>query len=349
MAKIPAVNIVVLTGGSTPERNVALAGAVQVVAALRRLGHSVTVVDTCSGKLDATEEQQLDATVGADPPTVEQLRQLEQQELGPRLVDLPAIKAADLVLLILHGRQGEGGELQALLDMAGVRYTGSDALGSTVAMDKDISKHLFRAAGVPTADWKMWPRQDLDELADAGNEGAGDDLGWPIVVKPLRVGSTVGLTVVRAAGELQAAIETAAQYDREVMLERFVDGRELTVGILGDRALAVGEIIPVHEIFDYECKYTPGMAQEIFPADIDQALADELRRLALRAHYALKLSDFSRVDFIVTPTGEIACLEVNTLPGMTSNSLLPQSAAAVGISFDELCQRICQLALGRSG
>lgn len=342
MAKIPTAKIVVLTGGSTPERNVALAGAVQVVAALRRLGHAVTVVDTCRGELDATAEQQLDAAVSAAPPPVEQLRQLERQELGTRLVDLPAVKAADLVFLILHGRQGEGGELQALLDMAGVRYTGSDALGSTVAMDKDISKHLFRAAGVPTADWKMWPQQDMDRLAMAG-----DDLGWPIVVKPLRVGSTVGLTLVHAESELRAAIETAAQYDREVMLERFVDGRELTVGILGDEALAVGEIIPEHEIFDYECKYTPGMAQEIFPANIDDGLDNGLRRLALEAHHALKLRDFSRVDFIVTSAGEIACLEVNTLPGMTSNSLLPQSAAAVGIDFDELCQRICQLALGR--
>ena len=199
-------------------------------------------------------------------------------------------------------------------------------------MDKDIAKRLFRAAGVPTADWLMAP---------ATAEEVGRQLGWPAVVKPSKQGSTVGLTVVKTPDDFDAAVELAVRYDDEVMIEAFVPGRELTVGILDDRALAVGEIIPRHEMFDYECKYTPGMSEEIFPADLPAAVAEECGRLGLAAHQALKLGGYSRVDFRLTPAGELVCLEVNTLPGMTSTSLLPQSAAAVGISFPELCERIC--------
>jgi D-alanine-D-alanine ligase len=164
------------------------------------------------------------------------------------------------------------------------------------------------------------------------------------VVKPSKQGSTVGLTVVKAPGEYEAAVELAGRYDDEVMIERFIPGRELTVGVLEGRALAVGEIIPRHEIFDYECKYTPGMSEEIFPADLPDPAVRECQRLALRAHEALKLGGYSRVDFRLTPAGEALCLEVNTLPGMTATSLLPQSARAVGIEFPDLCERICRTA-----
>jgi D-alanine-D-alanine ligase len=155
----------------------------------------------------------------------------------------------------------------------------------------------------------------------------------------------VGLTVVKAAGDYAAAVELAARYDDEVMVEQFVPGRELTLGILEGRALAVGEIIPRHEIFDYECKYTPGMSEEIFPADLPETVAREAGRLGVLAHEALKLGGYSRADFRLTPEGGLFCLEVNTLPGMTATSLLPQSAQAVGIAFPELCERICRTAL----
>ena len=169
-----------------------------------------------------------------------------------------------------------------------------------------------------------------------------------MVVKPSKQGSTVGLTVVKAPSGFEEAVELAGRYDDEVMIERFVPGRELTVGVLEGEALAVGEIIPRHEIFDYECKYTPGMSEEIFPADLPVAVARECQRLALLAHEALKLGGYSRVDFRLTPGGEAFCLEVNTLPGMTATSLLPQSARAVGIEFPDLCERICRTArLGR--
>ncbi|MEO7794429.1 MAG: D-alanine--D-alanine ligase, partial [Thermoanaerobaculia bacterium] len=173
------------------------------------------------------------------------------------------------------------------------------------------------------------------------------DLGLPLIVKPSNGGSTVGLSLVKRPEDLDAAIALALETDRDVMLERFLPGREFTVGILGQEALAVGEIIPQHEIFDYECKYTPGLTQEVFPAEIPEELSREMRALALATHRVLKLRDFSRVDFRLDSGGEPYVLEANTLPGMTGTSLLPQSAAAVGIPFLDLCAEICRLALAR--
>ena len=181
-------------------------------------------------------------------------------------------------------------------------------------------------------------------MAPAARDQVERKFGWPVVVKPSKQGSTVGLTVVKTPQEYEPAVALARQYDDEVMIEQFVPGRELTVGVLEGRALPVGEIIPRHEIFDYECKYTPGMSQEIFPADLPVNVAKECSRLSLLAHEALKLGGYSRVDFRLTPGGELFCLEVNTLPGMTATSLLPQAARASGMEFSELCERICRVA-----
>lgn len=329
--------VAVLTGGSTPERDVALAGAGQVVAALRARHYDVTVVDTVDGALSVQEEERRLVPVGKTPPTLAELAALAARELSAELTELEPIAEADVVFIVLHGRQGEGGEMQGLLDAAGLTYAGSDPVGSTLAMDKDEAKRLFRNAGIPTAPWEMWP----------ASHDAVAALGLPLIVKPSRVGSSVGLTVVRDVAALSTAVEEARAYDDEVMLEAYATGREYTVGILGNAALAVGEIIPSHEIFDYECKYTPGMTQEIFPADIPDGLADELRRIGLASHRALKLRDFSRIDFRIGADDSPYVLEANTLPGLTATSLLPQSAAAVGISFEELCDRICRLALSR--
>jgi len=332
------MRITVLTGGSTPERDVAFAGAAQVVAALRQRNHTVVVVDTVLGALTAEQERDLLVpTVGRTPPTDEMLADLAARELGVGLVSLGELRDADLVFPVLHGRQGEGGEIQALLEAARIPYAGSDPMGSGLAMDKDLAKRLFRDAGVPTPDWLVWPAAEADVCR----------LGLPLVVKPSKVGSTVGLSVVKTLDEIPAAVETALRYDDEVLLEEYIPGREFTVGILGDEALAVGEIIPQHEIFDYECKYTSGMTREVFPAEIPPPLTAELQALALRAHRCLRLRDFSRVDFRLG-TGEVpSCLEVNTLPGLTATSLLPQSAAAVDIPFEALCDRICRLARAR--
>jgi D-alanine-D-alanine ligase len=169
-------------------------------------------------------------------------------------------------------------------------------------------------------------------------------LGWPVIVKPSKQGSTVGLTLVKRHKDLAAAVTEAGRWDDEVMIEAFIPGRELTVGILGDQPLPVGEIIPRHELFDYECKYTPGMSEEIFPAKLETAIARQLQELALSAHRALKLGGYSRIDFRLTTTGDIFCLEANNLPGVTRTSLYPQAARAAGIDYPEMCERICRLA-----
>jgi D-alanine-D-alanine ligase len=328
--------VTVLAGGTSSERDVSLASAVQVVAALRQCGHQVSVVDTARGFIPEREEAGLlRSAVGAAPPNPAVLRDLERGVLLSGLQDLKVVREADVLFLALHGGRGEDGTLQALLEIVGVPYTGSGPLGSGLAMDKDISKRLFTQAGVPTPDWRMIPVT----AATVARE-----LHWPVVVKPSRDGSTVGLSVVPDKDKLEAAVRLAAEYDDEVMVEKFVPGRELTVGVLEGEALPTGEIIPRHEIFDYECKYTPGMSQEIFPADLPETIHRECGRLALAAHQALKLGSYSRVDFRLTPEGSLFCLEANTLPGLTSASLLPQAARAAGIPFPELCQRICRSA-----
>jgi len=330
------MRITVLTGGASSERDVALASARQVVPALRSVGHSVVVVDTVTGFVpESRESDHLLGKVGTVPPTVTELVARERTFLLTALGALPEIREADVVFLGLHGGRGEDGTVQTILETIGVPYTGSGPLGSAVAMDKDLSKKLFRDAGVPTAEWLMAP---------VSAAVAGKRLGWPMVVKPSKQGSTVGLTVVKESVEFDPAIWLAGEYDDEVMVERYVPGRELTVGILDGGALAVGEIIPKHEIFDYECKYTPGMSEEIFPAVLPDGVTTECQRLGVLAHNCLKLRGYSRVDFRLTPEGRLFCLEVNTLPGMTATSLLPQSAKAVGIEFAALCDAICRSA-----
>lgn len=334
------MHLALLTGGSSSERSVALASAAQIAQALRSRNHTIVVVDTTTGILgDAAESGLLGGGVRPAPASLAPLRVAEREVLLGGLLQDPRIRAADCCVLALHGGTGEDGTIQHLLDLAGLRYTGAGALASALAMDKDLAKRLFESVGVPVAPWDMVvPSRGIG--IDLDPDEVGRRLGWPLVVKPSKQGSTVGLSVVQEASGLGVAIQEALRHDDEVVVERFIPGRELTVGILGDEALAVGEIIPNHELFDYECKYTPGMSQEIFPADLPASVAREVQRLGLLAHRALKCTGYSRVDFRLTPEGSVFCLEVNTLPGMTATSLLPQSAAASGIEFAELCERI---------
>jgi D-alanine-D-alanine ligase len=340
------MDIAVFLGGTSAERDVSLASGFRIIDALRSAGHRVTAVDPATGVLPAGVEVALRAAgMRREPPSLEELKRLASEKGGANggfvdgLTSLHGVRDADVVFLGLHGGHGEDGTIQALLELAGLPYTGSGHLGSALAMDKDLSKTLFRAAGVETAEWLMAP---------VTAEVVGSTLGWPVVVKPSKQGSTVGLTVVREPGALQAAIQEALLYDDEVMIERFIPGRELTVGVLGDQALPIGEIFPRHEIYDYECKYTAGMAREEFPATLPAAVTERLQRQALLAFRALKLRGYARVDFRLTAALESYCLEVNTLPGMTELSLIPQGAAAAGISFGALCERIVALALERS-
>ena len=335
------MNVTVLLGGTSSERDVSLASGLRIAHALRGVGHAVTCVDPARGEMSRAEEDGFGAAgvVKREPPTREALRAMSESSLVTTLGAMAAVRNADVVYIALHGGEGEDGTVQAILDLARVPYTGSGHLASALAMDKDLSKRLFRAAGVPTADWIM---TGPDWKLDAGEVEKA--LGFPVVVKPSKEGSTVGLSVVKEAGQLAGAIAEAALYDDEVMVERFVAGRELTVGIVGNHAMPVGEIIPKHEIYDYECKYTPGMAVEEFPAKLSATLTAEAQRLAVLAFRALKLDGCARIDFRMTSGGELFCLEANTLPGMTATSLIPQAAAAEGIDFSTLCDRILALA-----
>jgi D-alanine-D-alanine ligase len=344
------MRILVLMGGTSSERDVSLASGLRIAAALRSRGHAVEAMDTVRGRLTPAEEQAMLAggVMRTLPPDRVALAQLGAETLPRTMRDLQGGTPVDVAFLALHGGQGEDGTIQALLDLTGVPYTGSGHLASALAMDKDLSKRLFRDAGVQTADWLMVRAGDAgDWWASAFADATIRRLGLPLVVKPSREGSTVGLTLVKDAGALAPAIAEAMRFDREVMVERFIPGRELTVGILGDRALPVGEIIPKHELYDYECKYTPGMAVEVFPADLTDAERAKVQDAAVRAFGALKLEGYARIDFRMTPDGEFFCLEANTLPGMTELSLIPQAAAAAGITFPELCDRVVQLALAR--
>jgi D-alanine-D-alanine ligase len=330
------MKIAVLFGGTSEERDVSIASAAQIIPALRGLGHEVVAIDTATGRLPQDVEQKmLSSGVGPEPPSSSSLASMRESALT-LTSKAGDIRDVDVVFLALHGGAGEDGRIQAVLDLAGLAYTGSNHIASATAMDKDLSKRLFRAAGVPTADWLMAPVLAHD---------VSETLGWPVVVKPNKQGSTVGLSIVRQPSELAAAIALANRFDSEVMVERFVPGRELTVGILDGEALPVGEIITKGEIFDYTAKYQQGGAREVFPADLPPEASSRIRKLALRAHSALKLGVYSRIDFRMDPDGKFWCLEANSLPGMTASSLLPQAARAAGIDFPKLVERICRAAL----
>ena len=335
------MNVAVLTGGTSAERDVALASGLQIAAALRSLQHTVHVVDLASGFVPPEHEAALlPGGVGREPPPLERLRELERGMLSAGLGEVPAIRGADVVFIALHGGQGEDGTVQTVLDVIGVPYTGSGRLASALAMDKDLAKRVVRDNGLAVPAWLMGP-----VTADAVQR----TIGYPCVVKPSKQGSSVGLSLVRRGPELAAALALAATFDDEVMVEQFVGGSELTVGILGEEALPVIEIRPKHEMFDYECKYQPGMAEEICPAPIDPGLAARTQEAARRVHHALKLAGYSRIDFRVGAGGDLLFLEANTLPGMTANSLIPKAARVAGLGFPAFTETVCRLALARRG
>ena len=333
------MRIAVLLGGNSEERDVSLVSGLQVAAALRDAGHLVVAFDTSAGVLSAVEEEGILESGVARQPSGSAPPDLFDTGGVAALTGHPQLREVDLFFLALHGGKGEDGTVQALLDLIGKPYTGSGMEGCVLAMDKDLSKRLFRDAGVLTPDWITGdPEPDLVVTR----------LGVPVIVKAARGGSSLRLLLVRDRSGLEPAREEARGFADRVVWERYVTGREFTVGIVGDEALPVGEIVPEHEIFDYECKYQSGMAREIFPAELPGEVARRLQKLALEVHQLLRLRDFSRVDFVVDDEGRPWCLEANTLPGMTSNSLLPKAARAAGISFPELCDRIANLARARA-
>jgi len=251
-----------------------------------------------------------------------------ENKLGDIISDLHSV---DLVFLGLHGSIGENGTIQGFLESLGIKYTGSDPLSSAICMDKNISKIIARDSKVNTPNWEIVTRgQTLNE----------DNSEFPLVIKPNDQGSTVGLTIVHDESELGPALNLAYNYSSSVMVEKFIEGRELTVTLIGGKALPVCEIIPSHELYDYECKYTPGMSKYVCPADIDLDITKRVQEITERLFEVLKCRHYSRADFRLDHENNLWFLEMNTLPGMTDTSLAPMAAKAAGFSFNELIDRI---------
>ncbi len=336
------MRIAVLLGGSSPERLVSIASGRGVIKALRELGHDVTAVDPALGTTQISESELLSQAVGTTPPTQEFL-----DKLSPRnyiaAIDSAIFDNVDLAFIILHGKWGEDGIIQSLLELRCIRYTGSGVMASAIAMDKVMSKKLFKHHGTPTADWFDYRVNSSHRSPAVRQEIA--KIGYPNVVKPNDQGSSVAITIVGNDSELDAALDEAEKFSGIVLVEKFIKGAELTVGILGDEPLTVIEIRPHDGFYDYHHKYTKGMTDYLVPAPIEDSLATKLQEISLNTFSSLGCRGFGRVDFRVGPDGIPYCLEVNTIPGMTETSLVPKAAAAAGISFTEVVGRIVELGL----
>ena len=345
MKGFSALNIAVLAGGYSHERDVSLTSASLIANALIDEGHKVCLCDVYLGhELDEkdnlfTDEKRKIHKIENSVPDLDSLKKESGNGdalIGKNVLDI--CRMADVVFLALHGSMGENGQLQATLDNFGIKYTGSGYVGSLLAMDKDISKKLFKFSGVVTPEWI---RCDKDTSTDEIVE----KIGFPCVVKPTSSGSSVGISLVSDRDGLDTALALAKKYEDSVIVEKQIIGREFTVGVLDGEVLPIIEIIPTEGFYDYENKYQAGKTLEICPAEISESLKARLSEQTLLAFDALRLSGYARFDFISDKDENTFCLEANTLPGMTPTSLLPQMAAAIGISYGNLCTKIIETAL----
>ena len=342
------MNIAVLAGGYSPERDVSLTSGSLIANALIGEGHSVCLADVYLGIKDEELNEktpfnrELKPVHKVDHNVPDLVALKEQSGNGEALIGRGIIelcRAADVVFLALHGAMGENGQLQATLDNYGIKYTGSGYVGSLLAMDKDISKKMFVGAGVRTPEWLYFKAQNGDIAL------IEEKIGYPCVVKPCSCGSSVGISIVDDRAELEIALAEAEKYEDSILVEKKIEGRELTVGILDGEVLPSIEIIPTEGFYDYKNKYQAGKTIEICPAPISDEIKSALEEQTRRAFEALRLSGYSRFDYIVDENGDPWCLEANTLPGMTPTSLLPQMAAAMGMTYGGLCSKIVELAL----
>ncbi|RWZ60241.1 D-alanine--D-alanine ligase [Halobacillus fulvus] len=305
------MKIAVLYGGTSGEREVSLSTGKGIIKALKNKGHEVVDIDFSPDKLQEVLNLQV-----------------------------------DLVFLGLHGKFGEDGKIQGLLDMLGIPYVGSGVLASALAMDKAKSKQIFSLNGIETAKSRTYRVEGLETYEDI-LEDVSSSFSIPFVIKPNQEGSTLGLTIVKERDQIKQAIETAAQSDSVILVEDYVKGLEVTVPVIGkqgeEQALPVIEIIPKNEYYDFDSKYKPGGSEHIVPARLDNELTERLKREAVLAHQLLGCEVYSRVDFIVNEEQEPIILEVNTLPGMTPTSLFPDSALEMGWSYDDLIQKFVEL------
>ena len=342
------MKIVVLGGGLSPERDVSKKSASLIANALLRKGHEVAVVDLYDGT-----DSDCDFRKGTDdlfeyaiPETEPDLDQIvadhggREEWVGPGVIDI--CKSADVVFVGLHGSHGENGQVQALLDAYNIKYTGCNYLGCALAMDKDISKILVAGSGYKTAKWIKGNAEDLTV------EGIEKEIGIPCVVKPIGCGSSCGVSVVKTKDELVKAIDYAAAYKQMVLVEQFITGREITIGILDGKALPIIEIVPHEGFYDYKNKYQAGLTDHICPAKINEADTKKAKELAEKFFEILRMDSYGRIDMIYDEEkSEFWFIEANNLPGMTNTSLVPDAAAAEGIRYDDLVERIALSA--RSG
>ena len=346
------LDIVVLAGGLSPERGVSLVSGQNICEALRTLGHRAVVVDMFLGLegfsgrpeeiFEFPERFRGADAIAAEAPDLAAVRRSRADQsaslFGPGV--LAACAGADAVFLGLHGECGEDGRVQAAFDLMGIPYTGSGYLGSGMAMNKAVTKQVMEHAGIPTAPWRelVYGPEDIPRLTE--------ELPLPCAVKTINGGSSLGVALPDTREELAAALEEMLRYGGHVVVERKIAGRDITVGVLGDRYLpAVEMTAQPGAYFDYAAKYQAGQSQEVCPAPITQEQWRTMGEAALKLHRALNLKAYSRTDFILDGEGRAWCLEINSLPGMTPGSLLPKEAAAVGISYPELCRQILELSL----
>ncbi len=329
------MKIVVLAGGMSPERDVSLSSGALIATALMERGHSVALADVYkpinTAEIDKMfrSEGRYEYHVPASEPDLDRLKKdfgEGERLIGRGIIEL--CEKADAVFLALHGGMGEDGRIEALLEACGIKHSGSDYSSCHLAMDKALTKAIFESNGIPTPKWQLYRGENISGIPT------------PCVVKPCGCGSSVGVTIVETPRKLEKAISLAKSYGAKVMIEEKITGREFSVGILGGKALPVIEIIPKTGFYDYKNKYQAGVTKEICPAELTKAQSEKMQGIALRAHNALGLGMYSRLDFLMDGDGNFFCLEANALPGMTPSSLLPQEAVADGIDYGTLCEMI---------
>jgi D-alanine-D-alanine ligase len=325
------MKVAVLMGGTSSEREISLRTGRGIAAALRALGHEALSVDAATGRMLPPGEEERAPAAALTPVA------------GTGLLQADALRDAEVVLIALHGGAGENGTLQALLELAGKPYTGSGVMASAVAMNKAMSKRLFEHAGIPTPAWVLVQAGSPPKAIDATALG-----GYPLVVKPNEEGSTVGLSIVGDPASLPDALRLAAEHGPDVLIERYIAGRELTVALLGEEPLPIVEIRPKSGFYDYESKYTAGRSEYFCPADLEETLARQVVDLSLRAARVIDCRGVSRVDFRLGEDGVPYCLEINTIPGMTPTSLVPMAAKARGLTYEQVVQRMLDLALAEA-
>lgn len=339
------MNIVVLAGGYSHEREVSLSSGSLIANALMENGHQVIMLDLYFGTSEAATFEEAYEKLNKDKyeykvrkqiPDLNALRAQKEKPnemIGENII--PICQSADLVFLSLHGELGENGQLQAVFDLYDITYTGTGYLGSAIAMNKILSKEIMSAQGILTPEWEVLEQSDEPTSA------------VPCVVKPNASGSSIGVYIVDNKDDLKQAVKEAKKYSPSVLIEEKISGREFSVGVLEGKALPVIEIIPKTGFYDYENKYQEGATVEICPAEVDPAIAEKMQETALEVFKALRLEYYSRIDFMVSEDGGVYCIEANTLPGMTPTSLFPQEAAASGMSYNELCNKLAEIAVSK--